>query len=134
MRPGNLRRQSVILIALVVAALLVAGLGGLLDGLELSAVNLAFQVRGLQPARSPVVIVAIDDASCATTGLQWPWPRTYLAQLVDRLKAAGAEVAVTSAVGAQARSSYTQLLVATCPSAERTVTLPLDLRQRGKSS
>jgi adenylate cyclase len=68
------------------------GLLGRLDGPELSAVNLAFQVRGAQAPASPVVIVAIDDASFSLTGLQWPWPRTYFAQIVDRLAAAGARV------------------------------------------
>ena len=36
------------------------------------------------PAERPVVIVDIDDASLATVG-QWPWPRTILARLVERL-------------------------------------------------
>ncbi len=35
----------------------------------------------------PVVIVDVDDRSLARHG-QWPWPRTLLAQLVDRLVAA----------------------------------------------
>ena len=37
----------------------------------------------------PVRIVDIDDASLASVG-QWPWPRTRLADLVTRLKGAGA--------------------------------------------
>lgn len=37
----------------------------------------------------PVVVVDIDEASLAKLG-QWPWPRTTLAALVDRIKAAGA--------------------------------------------
>ncbi len=40
---------------------------------------------------SPVRIVAIDEASLASEG-QWPWPRTRLADLVTRLKSAGARV------------------------------------------
>jgi adenylate cyclase len=39
----------------------------------------------------PVRIVDIDDASLARIG-QWPWPRTILAELVERLAAAGAAV------------------------------------------
>jgi adenylate cyclase len=38
---------------------------------------------------APVRIVAIDEASIAAYG-QWPWPRSQLAQLVDRLNALGA--------------------------------------------
>lgn len=39
----------------------------------------------------PVAIVDIDDESLATIG-QWPWPRTILAELVDRLTSLGAVV------------------------------------------
>ncbi len=44
--------------------------------------------RQLEPSL-PVRIVDIDDASLARLG-QWPWPRTRLAEIVDRLKADGA--------------------------------------------
>jgi len=37
---------------------------------------------------APAVIVAIDEASLERFG-QWPWPRTLIAQLIDRLRAAG---------------------------------------------
>src|SRR5690606_30448407 len=40
-------------------------------------------------AGAPVAIVDIDEASIAALG-QWPWPRTVLAQLVDKLGQAGA--------------------------------------------
>lgn len=40
-------------------------------------------------AGAPVAVVDIDEASIAKLG-QWPWPRTTLAQLVDRLGQAGA--------------------------------------------
>ncbi|MFI4981796.1 MAG: CHASE2 domain-containing protein, partial [Nevskiales bacterium] len=33
-----------------------------------------------------VIVVAIDDASLAALG-QWPWPRSRLAELVDRIAA-----------------------------------------------
>jgi adenylate cyclase len=45
--------------------------------------------RSYQPA--PVRIVDIDEESLARIG-QWPWPRTRLAELVDRLRAKGAAV------------------------------------------
>lgn len=40
-----------------------------------------------------VRVVDIDEASLQSYG-QWPWPRTRLAELVDRLQAAGAAVVV----------------------------------------
>lgn len=39
----------------------------------------------------PVVIVNIDEASLTQLG-QWPWPRTLIAELVDKLQKAGAAV------------------------------------------
>ncbi len=47
------------------------------------------QPRRYDPKTSPVKVVDIDDASLARFG-QWPWPRTLLARLVDRLAAMGA--------------------------------------------
>lgn len=47
--------------------------------------------RTYQPA--PVRIVAIDPESLETVG-QWPWPRTVMAQLVQRLTNAGAAAVV----------------------------------------
>lgn len=45
-----------------------------------------WQPRAYTPA--PVRIIDIDDASLTHLG-QWPWPRTRLAELVQRLQAAG---------------------------------------------
>ncbi|MEM1287072.1 MAG: adenylate/guanylate cyclase domain-containing protein [Pseudomonadota bacterium] len=39
----------------------------------------------------PIRIVDIDEAALAAYG-QWPWPRTLLAELVDKLRASGAAV------------------------------------------
>jgi adenylate cyclase len=49
---------------------------------------LALAPRPLPP-ELPVRIVDIDEASLGRMG-QWPWPRTHLAAIIDRLKAAGA--------------------------------------------
>lgn len=55
------------------------------------------QLQKLHPGHSasdiPVRVVAIDDPSLAAVG-QWPWPRTVLGQIVDRLTALGASVVV----------------------------------------
>ncbi|MCX7255743.1 MAG: CHASE2 domain-containing protein [Polaromonas sp.] len=44
-------------------------------------------------ALSPVRVIDIDEASLKAYG-QWPWPRTRLAELVQRLHGAGAAVIV----------------------------------------
>lgn len=41
-------------------------------------------------ATAPVTIVDIDEASLNAVG-QWPWPRTKVAELIDRIYAAGAD-------------------------------------------
>ncbi len=45
-----------------------------------------FAPRIYQPLSVPVRIVAIDDASVTHVG-QWPWPRTLVAKLVERIAA-----------------------------------------------
>lgn len=45
------------------------------------------------PDLSPVLVVAIDEQSVAQQG-QWPWPRTAMARLTERLGAAGARAIV----------------------------------------
>lgn len=46
------------------------------------------QIAPRQPQSAPVVIVDIDERSLAAHG-QWPWPRTLMAELIDRLSALG---------------------------------------------
>ncbi|MBI2363084.1 MAG: CHASE2 domain-containing protein, partial [Elusimicrobia bacterium] len=65
--------------------------GAFLEGLELKAYDARAQFRvDLEPS-SEVVIVAVDDESIARLG-RFPWPRTRLAEALDRLKAAGPRV------------------------------------------
>ncbi|TAN52299.1 MAG: adenylate/guanylate cyclase domain-containing protein [Methylococcaceae bacterium] len=71
------------------------------------------QLQALHPAgyqdAVPVRVIAIDDASLNSLG-QWPWPRTLLARIVDRLFEWGAQVVVFDIVLAEAdRSSPEQL-------------------------
>ena len=52
------------------------------------------QMQALDPRATgtfPVVIVDIDEESLKTEG-QWPWPRTIVAQLINRLTSLGAAV------------------------------------------
>jgi CHASE2 domain-containing sensor protein/tRNA A-37 threonylcarbamoyl transferase component Bud32 len=61
-----------------------------LEGLEYQLYDFGSQLREKDPA-SPVVIVAIDDASINGLG-RWPWPRSHIAQMVNFLKQAEAKV------------------------------------------
>lgn len=66
---------------------------GVLQPLELFAGDVLFRLRGAISTPSDVVMVAIDDASFAQNNLQWPWPRSYLARIVDNI-AAGEPTAI----------------------------------------
>jgi adenylate cyclase len=89
------RRLTVLL--LLAAAVGAVGLGiaayatDALKRADLSTVDMRFHVRGTQDPPADVVLVAIDDPSIRAVG-QWPMPRKYHAQAIDRLAAAGAKV------------------------------------------
>ena len=61
--------------------------------------------------RTPVRIVDIDDASIAKLG-QWPWPRTRIAALVDRLREAGAAAIAFDIVFSESDRSSADAFVA----------------------
>lgn len=63
-----------------------------LESMELGARDTMMLLRGTRHTSGEVVIVAVDDLSLAWTGLQWPWPRAYLAEIVNKLNQAGARV------------------------------------------
>ena len=85
------------LIYLLPLALLFVALGArvtasdLLERLSLFCFDLYQRAAPREAADAPIRIVDIDDASLNKVG-QWPWPRTIIAQLVDRLREAGAAV------------------------------------------
>ena len=88
-------------LAVLVGALLALGIEPMaLERAELVLLD-AIQRRNLRPyTPAPVRIVDIDDASLQRMG-QWPWPRTRIAQLVDRLTAMGAAVIAFDVVFAE---------------------------------
>lgn len=59
-----------------------------LEILRLKVFDLYQLASPRQPVAAPVVIVDIDEQSLARIG-QWPWPRTVVARMVDRLRLAG---------------------------------------------
>ena len=62
-----------------------------LEEVRLRAFDLFQVLRPREQTARPVVIVDIDEASLKEIG-QWPWPRTVVAGLVNRLNALGAVV------------------------------------------
>lgn len=62
----------------------------------------------------PVHIIDIDEASLAEYG-QWPWPRTVVADLVDKLAEAGVAVAAFDVVFSEADRSSLRILARSLP-------------------
>ncbi len=82
---------AVLLIALQLLALF-PNVSTPLARMELSTRDLLMRMRPAQQTSGQIAIVAIDDASINWTGYRWPWPRAYMAKIVDRLNQAGASV------------------------------------------
>lgn len=63
-----------------------------LERVEYALRDTLMRIRGEQPIGNEIVIVAIDDFSFNWTGYQYPWPRGYLAQIVQKLNDSGARL------------------------------------------
>lgn len=74
-------------VAVLIGLLSVWLAASILHPLELFAQDLLFRLRGPLETSEDVVLVAIDDASFAQNNLQWPWPRSYIARIVDNVAA-----------------------------------------------
>lgn len=95
-KPLNLR---LILLLGTLALILLVQIAGLFpnvttpfEQLEYSARDLLMRLRGEETPSEDIVIVAIDDDSFNWTGFQWPWPRSYFAEIVDQINAGGGKV------------------------------------------
>src|SRR5437899_10107676 len=76
-----------------VASILVLGIFYMnwADGLESKLYDFRAKLRSKGKAGDKVVLIGIDDKSIAEIG-RYPWPRSYMAGMVDQLSEAGAEV------------------------------------------
>src|SRR3977135_2354716 len=78
-------------LGLVVAVVLFVASGGdFIQSLERQAYDLGVRASSHAPS-SRVAVIAIDDQSIANIG-RWPWSREIHAQMITKLKQAGAKV------------------------------------------
>jgi adenylate cyclase len=96
---GINRRTHRLRTMLLLAAAFVSTTGSLLlmathslNGLDLTSVDMRFDVRGARDAPDDVVVVAIDDASINSTDRTWPLNRRTHAAVIRNLDEAGAAV------------------------------------------
>jgi len=122
------RRRALAVWAAGVATLAVVLVFGALQRPALDRLsNLVFDTyQRLMPrteAGAPVAVVDIDEASIAKLG-QWPWPRSTLARLVDRLGQAGVATVAFDIVFPEADRTSMAAQAELLRSAGAQVTLP----------
>jgi adenylate cyclase len=110
LKPGALREpgreardQFHTLLAATILAVLLAALSSTPQWQLLQArlFDFASLIAPPNPAEPGAIIVAVDEPSFAELGLQWPWPRSLHAELVEALRAAGAKVIALDMVFAE---------------------------------
>jgi adenylate cyclase len=83
------RRELAIGLAVVLAVVgLFAWRPEFLERVEYQLYDWRFRLRGPEPPKAPIGIVAVDARSVDEFG-RWPWRRSVMARLVDRLSDAG---------------------------------------------
>ncbi len=82
--PAAFSRRRAIAVLAVLILIFAADALGLFDGLNARVFDLSFRVRGVRPPSADIVLVGIDEPSIRTLG-RWPLPRTFYAEVVDRL-------------------------------------------------
>lgn len=87
-------RQGPLLAVAALAAAVGAALAltGVLGRLESLSIDTRFAIRGQRPAPSQVAVVAVDDRTFSDLRMQWPFPRSLHARMIDILHAAKARV------------------------------------------
>jgi len=97
-------------------AILFAGNGDLLQGLERKAYDLGVTATSRTPS-AKVAVIAIDKASIDNIG-RWPWSREIMADMVEKLAAAKAKVIATTVFYSEPQRdpglAYIDQLMLTC--------------------
>jgi adenylate cyclase len=80
-----------VIIVLLGAALFISSSIPFLSIIELKTIDMRFIIRGKKAVGDTVVLVAVDEKSLKAEG-RWAWPRSKIADLVNRLSDKGARV------------------------------------------
>lgn len=91
---AHLRRRTLAAIgACTLALLVVAHALGAFHGIERSTVDARFEARGTQTVDG-LAVVAIDERTFSSLDITWPMRRSLHADMIDRLRKAGAKTIV----------------------------------------
>jgi adenylate cyclase len=92
-RQQRLRAMLFLLVALgTTGVMLGADALHVLSPLERQSIDARFSIRGNQNPPKDIVVVQVDDITFDELGLQWPFPRSVHAKLLDRLRKDGAKM------------------------------------------
>lgn len=93
---GRLRRGAIVaVVALAVTLGVLTGFTGIVQRLEWGIYDRVVAISAQNRATpEEIVLVALDEPSFQEVGLQWPWPRSIHAALIDSLRRAGAKLIV----------------------------------------
>src|SRR3954462_5234479 len=92
-RRGRIRVMLLLAVAVLAVGVGLAAYGTeLLKTVELSSVDARFSVRGDEKPPSDLVVVGVDAKSQFRLNEQWPFPRSFHARVIDKLKADGAKI------------------------------------------
>ncbi|HET7142698.1 MAG TPA: CHASE2 domain-containing protein, partial [Anaerolineales bacterium] len=83
---------TVVILLIVQVAALFPGITTPIERVEYSSRDLLVKARGQQKPSDDIAIVAIDDFAFSWTGYQWPWPRSYFAEIVDQINKGGGKL------------------------------------------
>lgn len=79
------------------------------------SIDFRLKARGARPGSDQVALLTIDEKAVASVG-RWPWPREYIAELVDRSVALGVKVIGFDAVFAEPSAKPAEEIFATIKS------------------
>lgn len=96
--------------------------------LSAASLNMLFRFRGEQPAPGDIVIVAIDDASLQRVG-NWPWPRSVMASVLDRISQAHPRAVGLDVIYAESSDPSADKLLADAINRNARVVLPAQLTE-----
>jgi adenylate cyclase len=136
-RPRLRSRQTAFLVIGLLSAALatVAYASQAFEGIELDIVDARFAVRGEEPSPPNVVVVEIDDVTLDELDTQWPFPRSFHAELIDRLRRAGAAtIAYDIQFTEQTRPQEDNALIQAVARAGNVVLATTEVDRRGRSN
>ena len=123
---GQSRSPFQTIIFLLMAIGLVGAINPLFPSLNLTVQNILFRVRGRILPPDEIVILAIDDASLQQIG-SWPWPRSVMANVIDRLSALNPRAIGLDVIYAESVSPDDDRQLANSIAASGRVILPVQL-------